>query len=79
MDVAWSAPVFRYLALLLGLSKGWGSAQSDARSCGHWDGLSQNLLELTENAGGGKVWPRISAPSFACMGSTATSLPLMEP
>lgn len=79
MDVAWSVPVFRYLALLLVLSKGWGSAQSEAGSCGHWDGLSQKPLELTENAGGGKVWLRISASSFACMGSTATSLPLMGP
>lgn len=31
--------VFRHLTLLLGLSKGWGSAQSEAEvTCGHWHG-----------------------------------------
>lgn len=57
MDVAWSVPVFRHLTLLLGVSKGWGSAQSEAGvTYGPWDErISQKPLELPGNAGKGKV------------------------
>lgn len=44
--------VFRHFALLLGLPKGWGSAQSEAEiTRGYWDGgISQGPLELPVTA-----------------------------
>lgn len=70
--------VFRLLTLMLGLSEGWGCAQSEAGvTCGHWEELPEKPLELTGDTGEGKVWLWISASSFACVRSTAMLLPQM--